>query len=145
MLSTIPRSAIATDNVLIPILPINIHSINIILLGMVSEEVIPVLRPTVPKADITSNRASNNEHFSNISIPIVDKRIITIAVIVKVMALRMRLSGNFLFKIETWPFPLIELNAPAMTAAKVVVFIPPPVLPGEAPINISRVRKRRVD
>ena len=39
----------------------------------------------------------------------------------------------------------MELNPAAVTVTKVVVFIPPPVLPGEAPININRERKKSVE
>lgn len=136
--------AIATDKVLIPILPINIVSINIILLPVVKEEVIPVESPTVPKADIDSNNASTKLHFSNISTPVVEKITITMAVRVIVNALWTRLSDSLLLNIVTWLLPLSVLIPPAVTAAKVVVFMPPAVLPGEAPINMRRVKKNKV-
>jgi len=139
-----PLIAIATDKVLIPILPINILSINIILPGMESVCVIPVLSPTVPNADIASNKASLSEHFSKTSKPIVEIMTIAIAVMVRVKALYINLWGIFLLSSTTSLLPLMELKPPAVTAAKVVVFIPPPVPPGDAPINIRKARKKIV-
>jgi len=106
--------------------------------------VIPVVRPTVPNAEIASKSASFNEHLSNTRSPIVDNIINTRAVSVSVKALYMALSGSLLFKRLTLFLPLIELTPAAVTVTKVVVFMPPPVPPGEAPINIRRERKKRV-
>jgi len=127
-----------------PILPIYIVSINIILLGIESDGVIPVLKPTVPNADITSNKTSFKEYLSNASIPIVEIIINAIAVIVKVKALYVNLEGSFLLSNVTSLLPLMELKTPAATATKVVVFMPPPVPPGDAPINIRKARKKMV-
>lgn len=79
--------AMATDRVLIPILPINMLSINIILLGSVRVKVNPAESPTVPKADIVSKRASVRLHFSKISRPIVENNTRIRAVKVRVSAL----------------------------------------------------------
>ena len=140
----VPLIAIATDRVLIPILPINIVSINIILLPIDNDCVIPVLKPTVPNADIASNIASFRVHFSNISSPIVEIVIMAIAIIAIDRALFINLGGSLLLNIVTPLLPLRELNPPAVTATKVVVFIPPPVPPGDAPINIKKARKKMV-
>ena len=126
-----------------PILPIYIQSINITLLGVVRLNVIPVDRPTVLKALVTSKSASESEHFSNIRIPIVAKIIIMIAVKIMVSALEKSPSGSLFLNISSWVLPLRAFNAPVVTTANVVVLIPPPVPPGDAPINISMVRKNR--
>lgn len=131
---------------MIPILPIYIVSINIILLGVESADVIPVLKPTVPNADTTSNKTSCKckEYLSNTSIPIVEIIINAVAAIVRVKALYIKLEGSFLLSNVTSLLPLMELKPPAVTATKVVVFMPPPVPPGDAPMNIRRVRKKTV-
>ena len=124
-----------------PTLPVNIVKIIINLPVVEREGVMPRVSPTVPNADIDSNNIGMNSKGSVIQSKVVvtttvpkDSNIITKARFKKS-------SGRVFLKtfISSCPFKTLLINKKAV--AKVVVLIPPPVDPGDAPINISEMSK----
>src|SRR5690625_2500935 len=124
-------------NVTTPILPININIIKINLLKTEISLVIPKDNPTVPNADVLSNKISVIEKGSIIDII---RRLIktnAIAIIITVTALSK--SSSYISLLKTLIFfpPRAYVIIKMITRANVVVRVPPPALLGEAPININ--------
>jgi len=120
-----------------PSLPIYMVSIRVIFDAVDRIGVIPVVRPTVPIAEKHSNIISRRGIFGSKAV---------IAVVTPIAQIRPReIITNARCMIPSGirlPNALasrpVELDAKdLMRAKKVVVFIPPPVDPGEAPMNIS--------
>ena len=111
------------------------HNTN--LLKILNPEVIPAERPTVPAAETTSTNTSINVSFgSAIKIKSV---LVVITIIAKVKILKALIilsAGIRRLKAVTGVFVAIPLILRIMVK-KVVVLIPPPVDPGDAPINIK--------
>lgn len=120
-----------------PSLPINIINTIINLLNDARCGVIPVDNPTVPKALVTSNSNCINElsgsNIHKIKVPIITTKK---ARITRLNAFHITLTGNFLLNAPQCL--LVELAYKLLAIIKaVVVFTPPPVDPGDAPININ--------
>ena len=133
-----------------PILPINIVIVIIILPSIERYGVIPVESPTVPKADITSNIILANGpgtfdppvkslYFSVIERVIVITTTISKAIEKIPIASCTILVGMVLLKIVTFWDPLIIAQEVMIIIINVQVLIPPPVDPGDAPINIRNI------
>ena len=120
-----------------PILPVYITRIMTSLPATDSPGVIPVDSPTVPNAEITSNKSwikvqsGSRIHIRNVAMQTTPRdRIVTRYALERFsgeMFLRKELRGRFT-KI---------LLAACTSTKKVLVLIPPPVDPGDAPMNIS--------
>jgi len=132
----------ASASVRVPILPIYMVRIIIVLPAKLNDEVMPVDKPTVPNADISSNKrlikllpgsviASTNVEMKIREIE--NKAIEKALLIVSLEIVCLTISTLFL--------PFIVLIAERKITEKVVVFIPPPVDPGEAPTNIRNIIK----
>jgi len=134
-----------------PTLPTNIVRIINIFPKLLRCGVIPVDKPTVPNAEVTSKRIFKKKFDS----PPARRPSATTRSIVKttiqakpkkktVKTLLTMLFGMVLPKIETWGLFLNIDQKTARIIPKVTVFIPPPVDPGEAPINIKIIIKKSV-
>jgi len=106
--------------------------------------VIPVERPTVPKADTTSNIIAIKSKSSVTDNNIVEKIIKNNAIQVIVIAfITILLDIRFLYNvISSCPF-MVEKTT-AKRTPNVVVFIPPPVELGDAPMAINIIVRNRV-
>ena len=100
-------------------------------------DVMPVDSPTVPKAETVSNKILIKEVFS------VRDKIIT-ATATQVAAIKVTPTAFdivslliFLLNKFTWLLPFRMETTYSKRTPNVDVFIPPPVLPGDAPININ--------
>ena len=103
---------------------------------------IPVDKPTVPKAEISSkSRLRKLLSGSVIERIKVDINISEIEKRAMEYALLMVLLETVCLTISTFLRPLMVLIAERRITEKVVVLIPPPVEPGEAPINIRNIMK----
>jgi hypothetical protein len=130
--------AIKTVNILT--LPINIVKIRINLLSLLKSEVIPLLRPTVLYAEIHSKEIFNNPRFESnkeirkieIKITIKERTIIAKALFTVVPEIS-------LLNTSRRDFPLAILKMLRIAIAKVLVLMPPPVEPGDAPIHMSKI------
>jgi hypothetical protein len=109
------------------------------------EEVIPVDNPTVPKAEISSKRrprkllsgSVTDKAKVEINLSEIEKRAIEYALLI--------VSPEIVcLTISTFFLPFIVLMADRRITEKVVVLIPPPVDPGEAPTNIRNIMKIRI-
>ena len=119
-----------------PILPINMHKIIIIFPHKFKVGVIPRDNPTVPRALVTSNRHFNKSFWfvfinREVAIEIIDEYRKKREKAFKIIKLL-----TFLLNRITLSDPLITLKQAVKMRKKVVVFIPPPVDPGEAPITM---------
>src|SRR5665648_141735 len=122
-----------------PTLPKNMVTTSKSLLMLCRDGVIPVDKPTVPKADVTSYRTLTKSIFSTSIIIIVIIKIRTMLKLAIEMALLITSCDTFLRNMIVSLFPLI-FDAMAITIIpKVVTLMPPPVDPGAAPININRM------
>ena len=141
MVKTI-RLVIASANVSVPILPIYMVKIIIDLPAKLSEEVIPVDNPTVPNAEISSKSRLRKLLFvsviDNAKVEININEIENSAI---ENALLMVSFEIVCLTISTFFRPLIVLIAERRITEKVVVLIPPPVEPGDAPTNIRNIMK----
>ena len=109
---------------------------------VLSADVIPVERPTVPNALVISKRASRNETSgSKIRRSQVLVRTSASAKSVITAALRKRFLGIEYLNAFSERFVAAEI-IPQKRTNTVVVLIPPPVEPGEAPINIRTIITR---
>ena len=124
----------------VPILPISIRAVNTILLTGVKFAVIPVERPTVPNAETTSKQTGRNSVCSKNMRMSADK--ITSSSEPKTIAVTLFMRSWFILrlKITTSVFPINTEIQNLKRIEKEVVLIPPPVLPGEAPMNINRIK-----
>ena len=115
-----------------------------VLPAKLKEDVIPVDKPTVPNADISSNRRLikllSGSVIDNINVEMKISEIENNAI---ENALLMVSPEIVCFTISTFFRPLIVLKAERSITEKVVVFIPPPVEPGDAPMNIRNIMKIR--
>jgi len=59
-------------------------------------------------------------------------------------AFEITLGGTVLFISTVWGLSLMVAQIEETTTTKVVVLIPPPVPPGDAPMNMAKVRRIRV-
>ena len=122
-----------------PIRPINIRNIITIFPRFVKSGVIPIDKPTVPKAENVSKAIVKKSAFSkmlNKSIPvntIVNDKTMTDS------ALRAMSRLTFLLNKVRFSRLRISVTTIKTTNAKVVVLIPPAVPPGEPPINIKAI------
>lgn len=119
-----------------PTLPVNMTRMITAFPATLSAGVIPVERPTVPNAETTSNNSciklysGSSTHIKNVATHTTVPESIVI-----INAFEIFCSDIFLWNACTVPFvhvPLIFWNM----IKNVLVLIPPPVDPGEAPINI---------
>jgi len=106
--------------------------------------VIPSDKPTVPNAETVSKKQSkklcvsdNKIRYKNTPIIVADR--ITIAITFKMSSFFSVLLPTSVLFLE-----LKVLQHTAIKTPKEVVLIPPPVDPGDAPINISGIRKNKV-
>src|SRR3989338_3118820 len=104
----------------------------------VKRGVIPVDKPTVPKAEKASKTICERENGSIIEIKTIIKKTTTKDKINRSKAFSTLSRAIFLPKASGRSLFFNEANINRIITAKVVVFIPAPVLPGEAPINISK-------
>jgi hypothetical protein len=128
-----------------PTLPINISKIKIIFPAGLKVDVFAILSPTVLNADTDSNNRCTG--FLSGSETKRQKNPITITSIERKMIARTLLivpEPISLFPITRLCRPLILLYADLKATANVVVFIPPPVDPGEAPIHIRNIIRKMV-
>ena len=126
-------------------LPINMVAIKTDLLGSLNEAVIPRLKPTVPKADTHSKRIFNK--------PLSRSKKLTVKKAINIMIKDKIMVANALFT-DFWEisdlntsifcFPFARLIKLSMAMANVLVFIPPPVDPGDAPTHIKKMTVRIV-
>ena len=127
-----------------PILPMYMVRMIIVFPAKLKEDVIPVDKPTVPNADISSNKRLikllSGSVIDNINVEIKISEIENNAI---EKALLMGSPEIVCFTISTFFRPLIVLKAERSITEKVVVFIPPPVEPGDAPMNIRNIMKIR--
>lgn len=138
------RMAMAIKNVRTLTRPINIIKIRITLPQTVISAVMPVDRPTVARADVTSNKMRMKEKFSVRHKIMVATTIKEAATQKIARALMMRPCSRRLLNKITSSLPrIIELTVAKMIAM-VVVLTPPPVEPGEAPQNIKMMMKNRL-
>jgi len=111
--------------------------------GVVSSGVIPVLKPTVPKAEKTSKARAKKGLFSTIVIANITINIKQSEIKIIVRALRISVEGMRFPQKTTSLEPWRSAFTTPIISAKVVVLIPPPVEAGEAPINIKiKIKKR---
>ena len=101
--------------------------------------VIPRVRPTVPIAEPVSNKQVSRGKFSNLLIKMPLDRNKNIYINKIAPALRTASSGILLPKHSTSFFLENTEMAARKITAKVVVFIPPAVDPGEPPISIRSI------
>ena len=105
-------------------------------------EVIPVERPTVPNADISSKSRARKLlsgsviESTNVEIKISEMENKAIEYALLIVSLEM-----VCLTISTFLRPLMVLMAERRITENVVVFIPPPVEPGDAPINMRNIIK----
>src|SRR5690554_4340799 len=98
-----------------------------------------MLKPTVlyaekhSKAILSKSFSGSKMEMKKIPKPIATNDSETIA-----NALRIEMSATSLLNISILSFPLAKLQKFKEAIAKVLVFIPPPVEAGEAPIHIKR-------
>ena len=120
-----------------PSLPIYIVSITTIFDAVDNIGVMPVVRPTVPIAEKLSNSISRRGSAGSRT----DSTVVTVTVHIKpsemipndlcIIPSGIRLPNALASRPVEWD------TRDLISAKKVVVFIPPPVDPGDAPINIS--------
>lgn len=122
-----------------PILPIYIRSIIRNFPAIVKWGVIPVDNPTVPKAETASNSKERKDLSSNISKRRKRKENAIVALTTRARALYTTELGMVLLKVSMSSLPLKMLFRERRRIANVEVFIPPPVEPGEAPMNIRKI------
>lgn len=133
---------VRNDN--IPILPVNIVKIITNFPNVDRSVVIPVDSPTVPNAETTSNKIETKPNFSVIESKNVEIKIRKIDVVKTRKDFFIEMVSTHLPKIVTSSLPFIQLLILSKIMVKVVVFMPPPVPPGDAPTNIKNIVKRRV-
>ena len=125
-----------------PILPIYIERIIMLFPASDKDDVIPVDKPTVPNAEISSKSKSTRflsgsvTDRKNVEIKIreIEKRAIEYALLIVLFEM-------VCLTISTFCFPFIVLIAERSNTENVVVLIPPPVDPGDAPMNIRNIIK----
>ena len=104
-----------------------------------SRGVMPVDRPTVPKALVISNRASGKA-TSGSSTSISQVQPITSVRASRAITADLRNSSPGMDYLKAFSCLLVaEERMPRNSTKKVVVLMPPPVEPGEAPMNISTI------
>jgi len=115
--------------------------------------VTPIESPTVPKADTVSKRYSRNKPRLSawVTSPswVMRRTIVTIVTAeaeAKIMEMdRATVSwGIVRLKRFARSLPLYRLTAREISVARLVVFIPPPHEPGDAPINMRRMKMKQV-
>jgi len=120
-----------------PILPTYIKMVIKNLPVWLSRGVIPVESPTVPKAEKASNIILSNGKGSTIRSRNNTKKIRVAERVISEVASRMLVDGILRLQMLKSLLPFKRDVMDSTSTAKVVVFIPPPVDPGDAPINIS--------
>jgi len=142
----LPRwMVIAITRVSGPIRPRNIVIIITIFEAIDSDEVMPVESPTVAEAETTSkNICIDVKPVSKNMIAVVERKVMPRKRTKIASALFTISLGMVLLETSTWFFSLIIVLMLINMTAKVVVLIPPPVEPGEAPINMSNIMKSMV-
>ena len=107
--------------------------------------VFPVDIPTVENADV----CSKSKKIGSIYGSVINKQTHPINIIKKANNniendLYNKLEDILLLKISTFFFPLIVVIKENIISTNVFVFIPPPNEPGEAPINIRKIKIIRI-
>lgn len=129
----------ARANVNTPTRPINMDAIKTYFPAIDILGVIPVELPTVAKADTSSKAKCSSGKLGSVNDSMSVPRKTTESEKRKIEnALYSKSLGMVCLKTSTCFFPRIVAMADRKMAAKVVVLIPPPVPPGEAPININK-------
>ncbi|MNG03990.1 hypothetical protein D3C84_870940 [compost metagenome] len=106
--------------------------------------VIPVDKPTVPNAEVASNSNRRNSRSSVAESSIVTVMTSSSEIIVMVNALKIRSRARRYLNSTISSLPrIIAMTAP-ISVVNVVVLMPPPVEPGDAPINIRMTMKKIV-
>ena len=137
------KTAIKKVNKLI--LPANMVKISTNLLLLLKSAVIPLLKPTVLYAETHSNVISVNPFSeSNSEIRKTEIRMANIERKIMANALLMEMVEISRLKISSLVFPLAKLIIFRTATAMVLVLIPPPVEPGEAPTHIRKRMTRNV-
>ena len=126
-----------------PSRPISITTVIINFPPVVKAGVMPVLNPTVPSAEAVSNITSSilNPFARSVTLSAsVAANKTTVNSTVIVIALRTITSRTERPNIYTSSRFLSVAMTAIITTARVTVFIPPAVPPGEPPMNISRIK-----
>jgi hypothetical protein len=125
---------------MVPTLPINIEAMITILPIVDNWGVTPVLKPTVEKADTCSNNKSRLSCLGSVTDKIkTPNRIYAAAKLITENALKSVSIGIVRLSIDIIFLPRIVDTTETAMSRKVIVFIPPPVEPGDAPINIRKI------
>lgn len=104
------------------------------------DEVMPSDKPTVEYAEIHSKQiALKLSSGLNVLVNRTDAVIISTDKVITAKALRIESVENSVPEYSTPSLPRAMLNVLRMATVNVLVLIPPPVLPGEAPIHISNM------
>ena len=106
--------------------------------------VIPVLSPTVPNAENTSKMIPSKSHVSMLSSITEDTNIAVKEQMRMANVLRITNFGMVRPKNAVSSLPLRKQYVVVTNKTRAVVFIPPAVPPGEPPINIRNINRRRV-
>ena len=122
----------------------NITSIMIIFPNGERLGVIPIDRPTVPKAEKISKATGISPNDSRLSRAKIARAMTVRARKVMVIARRTVSTGIRRLNMIVLRNPLRVAMIVPMITAKVVVLIPPPVPPGLAPMNIRNKKKSSV-
>ena len=123
-----------------PTRPINMVRIITILEPTLSDEVMPRDKPTVEYAEIHSKLIDlKSSSGLKVLVKRIDMVIIKTDKVITAKALRIESVENSVPEYSTLSLPRAMLIALSMATEKVLVLIPPPVLPGEAPIHISNM------
>ena len=124
--------------------PMYIQKIRAIFPQKCTTEVTPTLTPVVAKAETVSNRASRSVKVAASVTGPAKTTVVAIGIISKAKNI-MANARNITFaatrrlRIIGSSLPRITLRAVVIKTAAVVTLIPPPVEPGAAPINMSKI------
>src|SRR5690606_1421540 len=136
---------IATSSVSIPTLPANIQQVRITLPASLRWGVMPALSPQVAYAEKLSKAMAQSPWLPSV----IDKATMVKPMVKKeskiiANALLTESPDTFRPKISRLSLPFARLIMLRTAIANVVVLIPPPVDPGEAPIHIRNIMTSRV-
>lgn len=134
----------AKPKVSTPTRPMNIKIIMDHFPRVVSVDVIPVLNPTVPKAEATSKRIWSNLNASEKLSKKVNRNIRLVYKMKVDVATNSLSNGIIRLRNEIRSWPTNRLFRIAIIATNVVIFSPPAVPDGEAPMYIKKVTSKRI-
>ena len=123
----------------IPTLPKYISAVIMIFPGTDRFGVTPMVSPTVAKADTSSYSSRTIPSSPSVMHSRKRQTVSRTRAIEKKLKAFCMLSSEILRRKAVASLPRSREKAPFTATKKVVVLIPPPVLPGLAPMNISRI------